>query len=269
MSILKSKAQIIATIGPSCSAVPVLSEMISHQMDVGRLNLSWGGFDEHTRYIEAIREAGKIAGRKILILLDLPGPRIQTGGIHTYDKEATSVLTDEDKKCIQFAVDQKVDYIALSFVGDEKDVLECRDVIKKCGGRQPVVSKIERKKALQNLDSIVSISDALMVARGDLGGEIPLEQIPFAQAEIIQKAKTAGKPSITATQMLISMMDKVTPTRADVTDVANAILQGSDAVMLSEETAVGKFPIEVITMMEKIVVEAEKHMKGILHVNPL
>src|SRR3989338_235761 len=160
-----SKAQIVATIGPSCADVSVLSEMIAHQMDVARLNLFLGGFVEHAKYIEAVREAEKKSGRKIVLMLDLPGPRLQTGGTHTYDPNTLSVLTDEDKECIKFGVDRDVDYFAESFVGDEKDILHCREVIKGCGGSQRIVAKIERSKAIENLAEIIKVADAIMVAR--------------------------------------------------------------------------------------------------------
>lgn len=266
---MNSKAQIIATVGPSSANIPILSLMISHGMDIARLNLAWGDLGDHAKYIETIRQAEKISDKKILILLDLPGPRIQNVGSHTYNTNAISVLTEEDKRYIQFGVESNVDYIAQSFVGDDKDIILCRETIKKCGGTQPIIAKIERKKALDNLEKIITVADAVMVARGDLGEEMPIEQIPFIQAKIIEKSKKAGKPVITATQMMLSMVEHEIPTRAEVTDVANAILQGSDAVMLSEESAIGKYPVQAIKMMEKIVLEAEKHMQKVLHINPL
>src|SRR3989344_9251748 len=261
---MNSKAQIIATIGPSSVYIAVLKEMIIHNMDIARLNFAWGSFEDHTKSIEVIRQAeieiGKTSTnqqiRKIPIILDLPGPRIQDTDSHTYDMGAVSVLTDEDKECIRLGVINKVDYIAQSFVGDEKDILICREIIKKYSGHQSVIAKIERKKALENLDKIISVSDAVMIARGDLGSEVPIESIPFIQADIIKRAKKAGKPVITATQMMLTMVDHPIPTRAEVTDVANAILQGSDAVMLSEETALGKYPVEAVAVMERIIIEA-------------
>ena len=122
---------------------------------------------------------------------------------------------------------------------------------------------------MEKIEEIIAAADAVMIARGDLGNEIPLEKIPFIQHDIVQKCKKAGKPVITATQMLLSMVENPVPTRAEVTDVANAILQGSDAVMLSDETTQGKYPIEAVAIMEKIVLEAERHLAGELNVNPL
>ncbi len=266
---MNSKAQIIATIGPSSERPEVLLSMIKHKMDVARLNFSWGDFDEKKSQIKTIRETSKKAGRKIIIIGDLSGPRVQEKIGHTYDKSAVSSLTEKDKDYIRFGIEQKLDYFALSFVGSAKDVLLCRKTIKSFGGNQPIIAKIERACAVDLIDEIISAADAVMVARGDLGNEVPLETIPFIQARIIAKAKAAGKPVITATQMLLSMTENPTPTRAEVTDVANAILEGSDAVMLSEESASGKYPIQSVAMMEKIVLEAEKHLKGRAHFNIL
>lgn len=264
----KTQAQIIATIGPSSSNTRILYEMMSHKMSVARLNFAWGDFEEHKKHIDLVREAEEKAEVKIPIIVDLPGPRIQKTKGHTYDKDEISLLTKEDESYIQFGIENNVDYFALSFVGNKKDVFECREIIKKLGGKQLIISKIERKKALENLEEIIEVSDAIMVARGDLGEEIPLETMPFVQNMIIKKTKQAGKPVITATQMMLSMTEHDTPTRAEVTDVANAILQGSDVVMLSEETASGKYPVETVTMMEKIILEAEKHMPD-EHINLL
>lgn len=265
----KSKAQIIATIGPASGRYETLLEMVNHQMDIARLNFSWPDFKTRVEQIDMIRSIEKTCGRKIPIIEDLPGPRIQEAVGHTYDREALSALTEQDKKSIEFGVEKGIDYVALSFVGGANDVVLCREAIRQCKGSQLIIAKIERKAAVLAIDEIVAVADAIMVARGDLGNEIPLEKIPFVQAEIIQKAKKAGKPVITATQMLLSMVENPTPTRAEVTDVANAILQGSDAVMLSEETAMGKHPVEAVAMMEKIAVEAERHMGSHGRINPL
>jgi len=257
---MNSKAQIVATIGPASAKPEILKAMMEHQMDIIRFNFSWSNIGSRVEEIRLIRHLEKECGRHIPIIVDLPGPRIQGKGAHTYDKKALSALTEEDKGFIKFGVEQGADYIAVSFVGGPEDVKECRKVIKSHGGKQGVIAKIERMVAMESLDEIIAASDAVMVARGDLGNEAPLEQIPFIQEKIIRKAKAAGKPVITATQMLLSMVNEPVPTRAEVTDVANAILQGSDAVMLSEESAIGKYPLETVVMMEKIVLEAERHM---------
>ncbi len=259
---IHSKAQIVATIGPASEKPDVLKAMVNHQVDVVRLNFSWGNIDERIRQINLIRKIEAECGRHIPIIVDLPGPRVQGKDGHTYNHKAISSLTDEDKGFIQFAAQQKVDYIALSFVGSAEDVKECRAFVKAASGTQKIIAKIERAVAVDALDEIMKAADAVMVARGDLGNEVELERIPFVQDSIIKKAKKAGKPVIVATQMMLSMVDNPLPTRAEVTDVANAILQGADAVMLSEESARGTYPIEVVTMMEKIVIEAEKHTAG-------
>ena len=265
----KSRAQIVATIGPSSQKFETLLEMANHQMDVCRLNFSWDTLEYHQKQIRIIREMAQKAGRVIPIIQDLPGPRIQEEAAHTYNMTATSALTPRDFELVQFGVAQGVDYIAVSFVGSARDIILCREIIQKYGGKQKIIAKIERKIALDLIDEILKVTDVIMVARGDLGNEIELEKIPFAQAMLIKKSKEAGKPVIVATQMMTSMINGTIPTRADVSDVANAILQGADAVMLSEESAVGKYPIETIAMMERIVLEAEEHMGKTLHINSL
>lgn len=257
-----SKAQIIATIGPASANKETLMAMIDHQMDVARLNFSWADLAGHTKLIALIREASQATGRKILIIQDLPGPRVQEAHGHTYNHNVVSGMTKEDKEFAKFGIEQGVDYIALSFVSGTKEIEECREIIRENSGTQKIIAKIERTIALESLDAIIAAADAIMIARGDLGNEVPIEQIPFIQDKIIRAAKSAGKPVITATQMMLSMVHEPTPTRAEVTDVANAILEGSDAVMLSEETAVGTYPVEAVTMMEKVILAAEDHMGG-------
>lgn len=264
-----SKAQIVATIGPASSEESVLRSMILHQMDIARLNFSWSDITNRLMQIEMLRRIEKDCGRHIPIIIDLPGPRIQEGTHHTYDKSQDGRVTDSDREYIKFGVEQDVNYIALSFVAGPHDIETCRKIVSDFSGKQKIIAKIERKLALDCIDQIIAVADAIMIARGDLGNEIPLEQIPFVQANIIRKCKNVGKPVITATEMLLSMTESPTPSRAEVTDVANAILQGSDAVMLSDETAKGKYPVEAVMMMEKIVVEALRHMGESAHINQL
>jgi pyruvate kinase len=166
-------------------------------------------------------------------------------------------LTNKDRKDIQVGIDAGVDAIALSFVRTASDIEAMRKVIKNSGGHVPIIAKIEKHEAVSNIDKIVSVSDAVMVARGDLGVEIDLERVPLVQKMIIQKCNALGKPVITATQMLVRMVENPRPTRAEATDVANAVLDGTDAVMLSEETAAGKYPVEAVMMMDRIVRSAE------------
>jgi pyruvate kinase len=166
-------------------------------------------------------------------------------------------LTKKDRKDIHVGLEWGVDAIALSFVRKASDVLSMRKLIASEGGHVPIIAKIEKHEAVTNIDSIVAVSDAIMVARGDLGVEIDLERVPLVQKQIIQKCNEVGKPVITATQMLIRMVENPRPTRAEANDVANAVLDGTDAVMLSEETAAGKYPVEAVMMMDRIVRSAE------------
>lgn len=166
-------------------------------------------------------------------------------------------LTEEDKQHLLFGLEHQVDLVALSFVSRAEDVAEVRKFLQGKGKDIPLISKIERRQAVDNFEKILSLSDGIMVARGDLGLEIPLPQVPIVQKEIIRKCNHAGKPVITATQMLESMVHSPSPTRAEVTDVANAVLDGSDAIMLSAETSVGRFPIAATGMMCRIAEEAE------------
>ncbi len=264
-----SKSQIVATVGPVSESLEGITALIKGGADVIRLNFAWENLDVHRVRIAKIREAAVAAGKEVKILIDLPGPRVQYEEGHGYDTSALTILTEQDEKSIEFGVQEKVDLFAVSFVGVPADVLKARELITKHGGKQTIVAKIERKLAVENIDSLIEVTDALMVARGDLGNEIALEEIPFVQAAIIKKAKEAGKPVITATQMMFSMTQSPTPTRADVTDVATAILQGSDAVMLSDETAAGKYPTKAVEMMERIVVAAENYLGDALVINPL
>lgn len=254
-----SRSQIVATIGPASKDINILEQMINHKMDVARLNFSWGTHEEHAQYIKDIRMLADKIGRNIPIIQDLSGPRIQEGSGHTYNQDI-DVITDKDLSDLKFGIEQGVDYVALSFVGSSSDIKKLRSHMQEMGKIIPIIAKIERKIAIENLDEIIDEADAVMVARGDLGSELPIETIPFAQQDIIKRCNTAGKPVIVATQMMLSMKDNPEPTRAEVTDVAFAIIEGADAVMLSEESANGKYPIEAVTIMEKIIKESEKYI---------
>jgi pyruvate kinase len=166
-------------------------------------------------------------------------------------------ITDALRQHILFAVRQQPDYLALSFVGNAEDITSVRAILSENDTDIPIIAKIERGVAVNKFDSILSVSEGVMVARGDLGVNIPLEKVPLVQKEIIKKCNQAGKPVITATQMLESMVNAPRPTRAEVTDVANAIFDGTDAIMLSEETSTGKYPIQAVKMMGKIAREVE------------
>lgn len=167
-------------------------------------------------------------------------------------------LTEKDLEDLAFAIEQQVDWIALSFVRSARDIIELKHLLskEKCDAR--VVAKIEKPEAVDQIDDIVKVSDGLMVARGDLGVEAPMEQVPLIQKMLVEKALEHAKPVIIATQMMESMIENINPTRAEVNDVANAVLDGADAVMLSAETSVGKYPVKVIENMTRIIQEVEK-----------
>ncbi|MGA1847521.1 pyruvate kinase [Deferribacter abyssi] len=169
-----------------------------------------------------------------------------------------SALTDKDKKDIEFGIKAGFDIVALSFVRTKHDVLLAKKIIKENGGDVPLFAKIEKNEAITNIDEIIEVSDGVMVARGDLGIEIDMERVPIVQKMIIKKANEAAKPVITATQMLTSMIKHSRPTRAEVSDIANAVLDGTDAVMLSDETTIGNFPIDAVNVMVKTIEETEK-----------
>jgi pyruvate kinase len=197
------------------------------------------GQDVHCRVITG----GTLASRK---------------GVHLPARSITEpTFTSKDRDDLAFGLHYGVDYVALSFVRTAEDVLQARRVLQDHGSNVPLIAKIETADALTNIDEIIHRVDGVMVARGDLGVAIPLATVPRLQKMLIEKANRAGKPVITATHMLGSMQDHPRPTRAEVTDVANAVLDGTDAVMLSEETAIGRFPVEAVTMMAAIAADAE------------
>jgi pyruvate kinase len=167
-------------------------------------------------------------------------------------------LTDKDRKDLMFGLDQGVDWVALSFVRNPQDVIEIKELISGAGKSVPVIVKIEKHEAIEQMEEILALSDGVMVARGDLGVELPAEDVPILQKRLIATSNRIGIPVITATQMLDSMVSNPRPTRAEISDVANAILDGTDAVMLSNETAVGKYPIESVAQMANIALRIEQ-----------
>ncbi len=169
-------------------------------------------------------------------------------------------LTDKDREDLMFGLDQGVDWVALSFVRNPQDVMEINSLIASTGKQVPVIAKIEKHEAIEQMESVLALCDGVMVARGDLGVELPAEDVPVLQKRLIATANRLGIPIITATQMLDSMVNNPRPTRAEVSDVANAILDGTDAVMLSNETAVGKFPVEAVATMARIAKRIEQEV---------
>jgi pyruvate kinase len=171
---------------------------------------------------------------------------------------SVKALTDKDREDLMFGLNQGVDWVALSFVRNPQDVLEIKEIIAAAGKHVPVIVKIEKHEAIEQMEAILSLSDGVMVARGDLGVELPAEEVPILQKRLIAMSNALGIPVITATQMLDSMVSNPRPTRAEVSDIANAILDGTDAVMLSNETAVGKFPVEAVATMAKVALCTEQ-----------
>jgi pyruvate kinase len=335
------RAKIICTIGPATARTSVLSRMLRAGMNVARLNLSHGTFDDHATYIGRVREASAATGKAAAILIDLPGPKYRIGplkggqallrrgqdvrltsdditgdaatlpvtlpnlakDVRPHDtvilddgtiilrvraveggsivcrvtvggtilqgrglvvpgmKISVPFMTDRLRECLAFAVTQKPDYLALSFVTTAEDVTGVRDVLREHGVSIPIIAKIERSEALANFMKILEVVDGVMVARGDLGVELPLERVPLIQKDLIRACNRAGKPVITATEMLESMINEARPTRAEATDVANAIFDGTDAVMLSAETSIGKYPVESVRTMARISRAAEKKLR--------
>lgn len=339
------RAKIVATVGPASSEVAILEKMIRAGLDVARVNMSHGTYEGHTATIAKIREASKLAGKEVAILLDLQGPKIRVDklpaplelkddeewvicpsskvanypeyagkliptiyenlvedchdgarilfddglmravavkrdrdvykikievggtlksnkGINLPDCEVSApAFTDKDRDDLMFGLKQQVDYVALSFVRKREDVMQVKALLHKLKMNVPIIAKIEKPQAIDNLDEIMSVCDVIMVARGDMGVEVGNHLVPSMQKLIITKCNQAMKPVITATQMLESMTENPTPTRAEASDVANAVWDGTDAVMLSGETAAGKWPVQTIKMMDQIVIEAERSPK--------
>jgi len=170
-----------------------------------------------------------------------------------------SSLTVKDKKDLEFGIKHNIDFIALSFVRNAKDVMHLKEILKSKKSDAEIIAKIETEEAVENLDEIINVADGIMVARGDLAVEMPPETVPVLQKRIIRKCNHEGKPVIVATQMLESMISSPVPTRAEVSDVANSILDGADAVMLSAETAVGLYPLDVINIMREVAIKTEMH----------
>lgn len=192
--------------------------------------------------------------------------RVVVGGVLSNNKGvnfpgvylSVKAMTDKDRQDLMFGLDQGVDWVALSFVRNPQDVLEIKELIASAGKQVPVIVKIEKHEAIEQMEAILSLSDGVMVARGDLGVELPAEDVPILQKRLIATANRLGIPVITATQMLDSMVNSPRPTRAEVSDVANAILDGTDAVMLSNEAAVGKYPVEAVETMARIASRIEQ-----------
>jgi len=339
------RTKIVATIGPASDAPETLAAMLRAGMNVARLNLSHGSFDEHKARVTRIRAAAEAVGVQVAIMIDTRGIEIRTGPVadgvvelqsgETFslftdkrmgDVQAVSVsyqrlprevnpgetvllddgamelqvlaTTEREVRCrvvvggllraskgvnlpgsqlsvtavdpehrddvvreLTFAAENDVEYIAASFIQSADEVHRMREILLERGVEIPIIAKIENRAGVANLESIVLAADGVMVARGDLGVELPLADVPSTQKKIIRTTVSNGKPVITATQMLASMERNPKPTRAEASDVANAILDGSSAVMLSGETAAGDYPVEAVRIMAELAVRAEASLR--------
>lgn len=238
----KRKTKIVATIGPASMDNKVLSSLCRSGADIFRFNLKHGNREEHLRIISAARKVSKEQGRNIGILIDFP----------KYNSKIAYELAKETSP----------EHIALSYISNSDEIEFAREKLKKENIKTNIISKIETESALKNFAAILNSSEALMVARGDLGRSVKVEYVPFVQKEIIQSCRKHKKFVIVATEMLFSMTKNKLPTRAEAGDVANAVIEGADAVMLSEETAIGHNPEATVVMMDKIVTEAEYWKKN-------
>jgi pyruvate kinase len=253
---LKKGAQVILTtrqVEGDEEIVPVNLPTLPRDVRVGDTAL----LDDGAIQLKVLGRQGTEVRCKVMVGGMLTeGRGLVVPGMHT----SSPFITDTLRECILFAIKQRPDYLALSFVRDAKDIASVKAMLDENDADIPIVAKIERGVAVDKFDSILATSEGIMVARGDLGVDIPLERVPLVQKEIITKCNRAGKPVITATQMMESMVNSPRPTRAEVTDVANAIFDGTDAIMLSAETSIGKYPVQAVKMMAKIARATENRL---------
>ena len=227
--------KIIATIGPATEKFKSICQLIEAGVNVFRLNLKHNTLSWHQNIIKKIKKATNLMKKPVGILLDIPDLKVK--------------LTLQR---LALAAKEEVDFLAISLIKTKNDITTLKKWAERMSFSPTILAKIETKEAIKNLDSIVESAAGIMIARGDLGKAVPIEEVPFYQKQIIKKCIEKGRPVVTATQMLASMVENPSPTRAEVSDVANAILDYTDAVMLSEETAIGKYPIEAVKTMKRI-----------------
>lgn len=255
-AILKKGAQVTLTtrdIEGDDTLVPVNLSSLPQDVKTGDVILLDDGAME-------LKVLGK-TGREVKCRVTVGGVLTEKRGLVVPGMRSSGpFVTDALREHILFSIQQKPDYLAVSFVSSAEDIYSVRTVLRDNNADIPIIAKIEQVEAVRAFDNILSVSDGIMVARGDLGVDMPLEKVPFIQKEIIQKCNRVGKPVITATQMLESMVNAARPTRAEVSDVANAIFDGTDATMLSEETAIGKYPLQAVSTMAKIAKETENRL---------
>ncbi|MBI2848209.1 MAG: pyruvate kinase [Chloroflexi bacterium] len=242
----KQHVKIVCTLGPASTSPEVIEGVLRGGMDIARLNLAYGTLEEHSRTIADVRRMSQQLKLPVGILLDLPGSKRRSGNLRAVFGEH-----------LEYARSQQADFVALSFLSSAQQIAGAKELLAEMNADIPVIAKIEQAPALNESADMIEAAEGIMVARGDLALQINIEKVPLAQKRLIREANRCGKPVITATQMLESMVRSPTPTRAEATDVANAVLDGSDAVMLSEETAIGSYPVLAVEMMTKIISEAE------------
>jgi len=239
--------------GAEGTVVPVEASYIATAVRQGqKILIDDGRIELETIYTDGVRVRCKVIRGGIVKSrkgINLPGAKL-----------AVPILSEDDLKDLRNGIQVGTDFVAMSFVRSAEDIETLRTAIQAHGADVPIIAKLERPEALERLDEILQTADGVMVARGDLGVEMPPEEVPIVQKRIIAEANRRFVPVITATQMLESMMESPRPTRAEASDVANAILDGTDAVMLSGETAVGKYPVEAVTMMQRIICTAEEEL---------
>lgn len=229
-----SLTKIVATVGPAVESKEALFSLVEAGASIFRLNLKHNNPQWHSQMIKKLQEIAKEIEKPLAILLDLPDPNLK------------------NLVGLSLAAKYDCDFLALSLLKSRKEIEKLRKRVKSLSLSAKIIAKIETKESLKNLEEIIDSADGLMIARGDLGKEIPLEEVPYYQKKIIKSCVEKGKPVIVATEMLESMISKPLPTRAEVSDVANSVLDYTDAVMLSAETAIGKNPKEAVLMAEKI-----------------
>src|SRR5918995_1192869 len=275
------RTKIVATLGPATSSEESIGALIRVGVDVTRFNFSHGDHQMHLHNAGIVRTAAKECGRNVAVMQDLQGPKIRTGEVEDGDIVCVVLeggpvsshkglnfpdshlsihgLTPKDIEDLRFGMEElHPDWVATSFVRTGDEVREVKERIREFGGNAPVISKIEKHEAIDNIEEIIGASDGIMVARGDLAVELAAERVPIEQKRMIARCRRLGKPVIVATQMLDSMIRNPRPTRAEVSDVANAIFDRADAVMLSGETAVGRYPLESVKEMDRICRAAEE-----------
>lgn len=213
--------------------------------------------DDGTKKLQVM----EVKGGDIITKVIVGGPLLGHNGVNVPGaKLSADSLTKKDIADLEFGIKNKVDFVALSFVREAADVEDLREILKKRGSQARIIAKIETADAVRNIDSIIEAADGIMIARGDLAIEIGIEKVPMVQKIVIHKCNVAGKLVIVATQMLESMVTNATPTRAEVSDIANAVMDGASAIMLSEETAIGIHPVEAVKVMSRVIREVEKEV---------